>query len=400
MDFSVTDSGGLEAGCNEGPPRAESRVMDAPEKQENQENTAGEDMEELMSKLALIRAEVESEKPDPRLPNRLLALVGLLAVLVLFLSLLTGPCGLGLARADAPMAELKKRVYHAEPAGDVLFSAVEYGLMTWDISRSGPPAFLGQMEIPGSAVSVTLRDQIALVCAGPRGLYLVDASDPGSLKLLGHLDTPGAANQVVVSKFSAYLADGSMGTAILDLRDPRVPRETGRLKTADYVRGLALEGDRLLTAEDRGGLRIWNLAGRRGPVLQATIPIPGQARGVVVHGGRAYVAAGTAGLSTVEIRPGRKPQVMVTVPTEDTARGLAILRDRYLLVADGSAGVKVFDLIQPAGSPWVSRISDMEGNVTRVTTDGDRAFLAVDYRGIRIIDVTDPLVPKNLWNGD
>lgn len=355
-----------------------------------------EDMDELMVRLALIRSEIESKDPPSQRPTGLIVLVALLATLALLPLLFSGPCVPAEARADEARAELRKRVYHVEVQDGVLYSAAEFGLIITGVHDPAEPVRLGEVEIPGTALSVTVEDGVAYVCAGPGGLYLVDVRDPKKPMRLGHLDTPGSANHAVIQRGTAFLADGTMGTAIVDVRNPKEPVETGRLDTADYVRSLWLEGGRLVTAEDRAGIRLWKVRGRRRPVMESAVKIPGQARGLVVLGGRAYVAAGTAGLAVVDVRKGRRTQVLVTIPTDDTARGVALLGEGHLVLADGGAGLKVFDLSRPTGSRLDARFAAKDGSALRVATVGHLAFVAYDYRGVRLWDMTDPLEPSAL----
>ncbi|NOZ02154.1 MAG: hypothetical protein GXP54_09730 [Deltaproteobacteria bacterium] len=357
-------------------------------------------MDELMSRLALIRAQVEADAPRNRFSSRLVGMLLLLALLVLLPVLFSGPCGTGRANAGEPRAELMKRAYDVKASGGILYSAVEYGLVMWDISGTGPPVRLGAIEIPGSAVSVTVSGRTAFVCAGPYGLYVIDVSNPRAPKLLSRLDTPGSAMQIAVSGRMGYLADGTVGTAVLDLKDLRAPVEVGRLGTADYVRGVALAKDTLLTAEDRGGLNIRRLTHRKGglrrPGPAVNVPVSGQARAVLVHGGRAWVAAGSGGLSVVELRPGRRPHVVVTVSTGGVARGLCVQRDGFLLVSAGSAGVKVFDLSRPDGTADVGGFALPNASAIRIAAAGNRAFVAYDFMGIRVLDMSKPFRPVQI----
>jgi len=98
----------------------------------------------------------------------------------------------------------------------------------------------------------------------------------------------------------------------------------------------------------------------------------------------------------VDVRRGRRTQVLVTLPVDDTARGLALLGDDRLVLADGGEGLKVFDLSRPVGSRWVSRFAAKDGSALRVTTAGHLAFVAYDFRGVHLWDLTDPLKPLAL----
>jgi hypothetical protein len=354
-------------------------------------------MAELMMKLAAIRRDAEREEPAPRFPWRLVVVVA--AGLVALSVLLAGPCRSASAQTAAgrpqdPKEELRKRVYHLDPSGPVMLASFEIGLVTYDMTDPAKPVRTGELEVPGSVVSAALRGSTAWVCAGPYGLLAVDVSDPRRPREVGRLDTPGSAMEVAFLDTFGFLADGSMGIAVLDLSDPRKPKEIDRIDTTDYARGVAVAGRRLLTAEDRAGVGVFDLSDPAHPKPVTRVAVAGQARGIAVHAETAFVAAGTAGAAAIALAP--RPRVEWALPTDDIARGVAVHRGGAgLVVADGIAGFKVVSLSDPrAGPRVVSSTRGPDSAAARVAVVGDRLYVAFDYAGFQVWDLSDPASPR------
>ncbi len=301
------------------------------------------------------------------------------------------------AAADDVKDELRHRVQDVAVEGTIAYAATEIGLVTWDLSDPAGPVRLAELEIPGSSQAVTVEGGLAFVGAGPVGLVIADVRDPRRPRQVARLDTPGAAGQVALHGTLAAVADGTLGTALVDVRTPAKPVEVGRLDTGDYARGVAFAGGtRLLTAEDRDGLKVWDVANPKRPKLVARVAIPGTARAVRLCRGAVFVAGGAGGLSSVTLPARGALPKPTTVATGDGARGLACLDDRFLLVADGISGWKVFDAAKPAAPRLVATVTGSESPATRITVVGTLALVAWDYSGFEVYDVRDPAHPRRL----
>ena len=323
------------------------------------------------------------------LPRRLLLWVLTTGFLFPFATLDASP-------GDDKRAELRKRVYHVEPAGPLLLASTELGLSVLSASDPAQPTAIAEIEFPGSVVSTTFASGLAWVCAGPYGLVSVDLFDPRRPRKVGHLDTAGSASQVVVRGKTACLADGSMGILVLDVSDPAAPRELKRIATEDYARGVALSGQTLVTAEDRAGVRVLDVRDPARPEPVVSLALPGQARAVIAQEDVVYVALGTAGVGAVQLSP--VPRLLWTIPTQDTARGLALHGKSHLVVAVSSAGFNIYSL-QETPPRLLSTTPGTEAPAVRVAVVQDYLYVSFDYGGLYVYDVKNPLTPMQYPSG-
>jgi hypothetical protein len=357
------------------------------------------DLAEVLLEVARIRAEADREEPLSPWRNAgwLLLLVAVLALLpLLFAEPCARPAEAQGLRPPDPRDELRKRAYDVKPAGTLLFAAMEIGLVSFDAADPARLVRLGELEVPGSAVAVTLRGPQAWIAAGPVGLVVADVSDPRRLRAIGALDTPGAVHGVALSGDTAWLADGTMGLAVVDVADPTRPAEIGRVETGDTARDVAIDGTVLWTAEGRDGVRAFDVSDARRPRALGTVAFPtGDARRLAVAGGRVFVAAGAAGVAEIGLVDGRPTRISL-LKTGDLARGVAPLGERHLVVADGIAGITVVDVSDAARPRTVVRAREAEGSANRVAVLGSRAYVAHDYAGVAVYDLSNPSGPRLL----
>ena len=85
------------------------------------------------------------------------------------------------------------------------------------------------------------------------------------------------------------------------------------------------------------------------------------------------------------------PTLVGSQDTPDLARGVAVSGD-LAFVADGSSGLQIMDITDPAAPTLVSSY-DTPGTAWGLEVVGDLAFVADFDAGLQILDITDPSVP-------
>jgi len=127
----------------------------------------------------------------------------------------------------------------------------------------------------------------------------------------------------------------------------------GGTATVDVAKGLTLEGDLAYVADGRSGLRIIDVSNPAWPVeLGGTSTFEGYAKTVVVSEGYAYVA------------------------------------DEF---GSGAFGFHIFDVSDPTTPVEVAAVRPR--GAEDIILDGTVAYLAAQYAGLAILDVSDPAVP-------
>jgi len=167
-------------------------------------------------------------------------------------------------------------------------------------------------------------------------------------------------------------------------------------------------------ADGASGVRAVNVTDPQNPQLVSTMDTPGEANDVAVispggsgSGGvssadgsetRPYyvlVADGSAGLQVINVADPANPLFVGTYDTPDDARSVAV-SGNYAYVADGSAGLQVVDVSTPT-APKAPKTGgsfyDTSGTAYGVAISGTYAFVADGSPGLVVIDVSNPMTP-------
>jgi len=228
-----------------------------------------------------------------------------------------------------------------------------------------------------------------------------------------------------------YLAAKEAGLRIYDVKgSPRLVR-TIRISElgGQHVMSLAQSGQRVFLAlgnhwgkRESAGLAVIDA----GNPLQASVAgvwkdsqTNGAGGAVVVSGSTAYLAAMGAGLAVLDIsnpqairlRSRLQPELAFPDQRPDrakiNARGLALQKNLLFLCFD-AGGVRVMDVADPGKPVEIGRYSNpaMTGRpraYNNLVLDGSLAYVAADYVGLEVLDITNPRAIKlvswwNPWN--
>ncbi|HEY3175357.1 MAG TPA: hypothetical protein VGK94_06290 [Candidatus Polarisedimenticolia bacterium] len=292
--------------------------------------------------------------------------------------------------------QLTRRTYEVVASKGYAYAATTAGLAVFDLADPNSEKPAATLFFPGSASAISLSGDLAFLSLGPEGLRIIDISRPLAPRLTGALETDGSVNAAApAGGRHLVLADGAMGLKVADISNPAAPKVIASLDTERYARHLAVSGDLVAVAEEEAGVTFLRLdeAGRLAPL--SSIRLEGSSRGVALSGRRCYVAAGPAGLIVLDLSRPDRPGIVAGFPSADYARGVAAAEGMVLL-ADGNAGLRVLEVKEtggPAPALRTLRAFATTRPANRVSLDGQRgniALVAEDSAGVRIFDLSGP----------
>ena len=300
---------------------------------------------------------------------------------------------------------------------------------------------------PGPTVDVCALNDLVILAAQDKGVFLFSANNGLNPILIAQVDTPGMAQRVACSGNFIAVADGAAGLAIIDIRDPAAARlihqrnlggvaqavttagdlgfvglASGELIMVDLATGtplesvpvggaihdLGLEGDVLFVLLE-SQLRTYRFSegtlqflGNSGPLSFFADGIT-QRRRLFVGGGRAYVTS-YPGYDTYDVgTPSAPVQVGFAVNLGPNSFKQIVLNGSGIGVAavgvnprpDGTHDVSLFDVSNPAATtiltvlptPGLARAVSLYNGLAYVA-DGEAGLQVVNYlpydsRGIR-----------------
>ena len=115
--------------------------------------------------------------------------------------------------------------------------------------------------------------------------------------------------------------------------------------------------------------------------------------GVVWHGDRIYAAAHTAGILVFEDTGGDALEMVGSYADADSDAWLPVVHGEHLYVAEGSHGVRVYDI--SADDPAPIAAVPLEGSSRDLALDGDTLFVAASS-AVVALDIADPTAPAQV----
>ena len=275
---------------------------------------------------------------------------------------------------------------------------------------------------------------VGLICVG----VLEPSVDAKELELAWEYETPKYLPMAITAdgmdRPYLYVALKSGGLGVLDVSgSSAVPREVARVDTKSlkqmdvmnlYQHGemllLALGGHFSASGTKHAGMAIVTVGNPRRPKVQSVWRSTERLKGgaVVVTDGRfAYLGAMSTGVMLFDISdPAHIRHMSTFQPDVDfprknpgqvqhpNSRGLAI-RDDLLFVANDVGGLRVLDVKDRANPKEVGRYINekmvrKQQAYNNIVVEGDRAYIAVDYAGLEIVDISNPRKIRQLgwWN--
>ncbi len=283
----------------------------------------------------------------------------------------------------------------AEPAGasvealaragqDLLVANGDAGLSV----RAGPLDDLvwrGDLDLGAPAVAVAAVQGLAFVATATPALFVIDTAAAPAVLAAPTVD--GTTLAVAPLPGHALVAAGAGGLRLLDVADPAAPEEVANHPPTG-ASAIALSGDFAIVAADAdlSLVGVDDLPSLRGA---GSIGTASEGLALVADAtGRIVVAEGGAGIETYTIDPASRHLERASaapVATVD-ARGLA-LAGELLFVADGAAGLAVFDLTDLDHPAPVLQVALPAGSddAVAVVAEGEWAAVAAGTSGLHVV---------------
>lgn len=329
------------------------------------------------------------------------------------------------AQADEPGNVLLDGVNDVTVQGSYAYLTAWYrGLRVVDTSDPRQPrevSFSQLREIgpsyegPAAARKVIVADSTAYVNATGR-LHIVDVADPLRPKVIGSSAAIGGASALAVGERYMYAAiadaaaSGGNGWRIIDVSDPANPRSWFYDTAGRFTNGVAVSGRHLFVAV--GGTRYESDARIRLLVFDVSDPalpvrlaeyVGGAGGGgpLLLRGRYAFMAAGRAGLSIFDISDPARPIEVGSFVTPAPASGLAANGRWAYVTANwpfGSQGgvLYVIDVTEPMRPRQLGSYVSPSW-ILGVAARGNYTYLATYEGGLRILDVSDPWFPRQVF---
>lgn len=228
-------------------------------------------------------------------------------------------------------------------------------------------------------------------------LYIFDVTEKDAITLesVKPLDTE-LSNIKILNDF-AFIASGSYGLCMLNISDPRMPGEIVRIDTPGFANDVAVSNGYVFIADGSSGLAVSDIRNPDMPSQVSSYPVmPGsEVKGIDINGKYAFMAAGEKGLAVADISVPDTP--VVPVSSVDTPGDASDIHLAYnssdktfrAYIADGGYGLQVVDVTDPL-HPKQPLQTYVAGVATDVFVSGDYAYVSKGDNGYAVIDIVTP----------
>ncbi len=138
------------------------------------------------------------------------------------------------------------------------------------------------------------------------------------------------------------------------------------------------------------GVYVFDAASAATPIAQ--VMTSGEVTAVFASGGYLYVAGSAFGLEIFDVTTPAAPTLVAAYDTL-TAPEDVLVSDGYCYVADRANGVRVLTVSNPSAPYLVSAYNLGKFWAMGLDKVGDHLFVAYDFLGFRIVDVSNPMSP-------
>ena len=250
-------------------------------------------------------------------------------------------------------------------------------------------------EIPGPAELVRIQGDRAYVSGG-HTFTIWDVSDPAHPVARGSHTFPQEIWGFRLTEDRAYVGANFFGLGILDISDPDAPVLLGQHKTLGQTKIGDIASGKVGIIDHMEGFVLIDVTDETAPAGIGSFFLDGYARDVVTAGNIAYATDSPSGLYVFDLsRPGMpEPIGVIHAPAAPRDIEVSVGTDSRptLIVGAGGGDLQIYNVSDPAAPTKLSSF-ETAGRATRVSLDGDYAFVADTEAGVQVVDLSDPANP-------
>ncbi len=241
-------------------------------------------------------------------------------------------------------------------------------------------------QAPGEIRSISIRDSVAYLAMGIRGLMSLVISDPYRPAPLGGCDTPGYSSSICFvtadQGFYIYAVDGQ-SIQIIDPSVPAHPVIAAEFQDPEvpFIYDSVTDQRFLYLAVGNAGLRIYNILDHLAPSFVSSLPIPGGVRDLTINVGQlfshAYILNATSDLYIANITDRNNPTIVSSYPVGSAPRRVCV--EGNLAYVPCFDGLKILDISDPSAPRFaafypegyeITGLRVWAGIIYMATTDG------------------------------
>lgn len=268
------------------------------------------------------------------------------------------------------------------------------GLRILDLSLASG-YFVSYTPTPGEAMDLHYKDGMVYIADEDAGLTIADVTDPHNVQIMSTLSLPGSAVGIDLTGQHAVVACSGGGLRVVDVSDPHNPAQVGAFTPPHTITSLAISGDYAYAGTSFNSvLYTVDLSDPTQPAQLSAEHLPNSwVYGVSVDSGYLLVSNGSSGVRVYDLHDPASPDEFLLIPSAGNAHD-ATIANGYLFSADGPTSGFRRALLRPEPrSPLVRRLH-AESNFRTVLASGDMLYVGSDEPALNLYSIADPGFPQ------
>lgn len=223
-------------------------------------------------------------------------------------------------------------------------------------------------------------------------VHSIDHSDPTNMRVIDTLEMPDAIISIATREGKAFVSCGEGGLVAIDIRNLTDLRVLGTLQDSGrpfVPAGIELRSDAIIACTLDGYVDVVECSRPEAMRIVGSVRVAEDGRKVSLQSGVAALADFKGSVAFVDVRNRVAPRLVGEFIAPESASDAVVLGHGLLLVADAYRGVYVLD----ATDPLLQRVLyEVDGvpNAWKLARSGDIAA-ALTAGGVVLLDVADPM---------
>ncbi|MBU0691427.1 T9SS type A sorting domain-containing protein [bacterium] len=268
------------------------------------------------------------------------------------------------------------------------------GLRIINTTNLSSPIEVGHLSSLYAVSAAAAGSYVYVGGASQDGIIVVDVSNPSNPTIAAAIPTAGWVAALKIKGNRLYSGTNYDGLTVTDISDPLSPVPLGQLTVIDDF-GFDVQGDIVYSADGLNGMTVWDFSDLANPVAVGNYAMSDyhSANDVAVKEGYAYIAS-DIGLEVVDLAT---MQLVSSIDSFDCSAMIDVQGNLvYISYGCIECPLAIVDITNPLSPQTMGIYYPPEENILNFKVYGDLVYIADGYRGMRVVDVSNPAVPEEI----
>ena len=279
-----------------------------------------------------------------------------------------------------------------------IFTDFYKGIKLLDISNLNDVQLLSQFFDNGQAKKITIKDDLAFVVDGQAGLEIFNISNPGKLDKIGQYNEPPlVSTDVMIQNDVAVLSAAMDGVIFLNISDPTNPIVINTYDVDFSFQTVLIKDELVYLGANNQSIIVLNITELDSISVAGSYDFGTQFPFVfdlILDDDVLIAASFYEGVTLLNVSDLTN---IVKLDNRDTGLGAnaLFLEDDFLYSVSKISGLEILSYNR-TNIELISHLDIVGFHATEIEKVNDIVFIADEYRGIFIVNISNPIIPESV----